>query len=175
MAARAGGGFCVSSRHTAPQAVRPLWPARARPAMSLSAREQQILNAIGAALGAADPGLADLMNTFARLTAGEAMPTHEQAPVRRQWHSPPFFHALVADICRLDRHRSASEQWDEQSFLHRILACRLHSVTRPHANVLGGYADGLPAWRPSARSDAASLLLGFKLIPAPRGTGSHRL
>lgn len=45
--------------------------------MSLSAREQQALQSIEYRLADADPGLASMLATFTRLTAGEALPTRE--------------------------------------------------------------------------------------------------
>lgn len=46
--------------------------------MSLSAQEQQALNAIGDNLSVSDPELASLLATFTRLTAGENMPEREK-------------------------------------------------------------------------------------------------
>lgn len=45
--------------------------------MSLSEREQQALQSIGDQLADADPGLASMLATFTRLTAGEALPARE--------------------------------------------------------------------------------------------------
>jgi len=48
--------------------------------MSLSAREQQALDSIGDELAGADPKLASLLATFARLASGEEMPVREKIP-----------------------------------------------------------------------------------------------
>lgn len=51
--------------------------------MSLSAREQQALNAIEERLTGSDPKLASLLAMFSRLTSGEEMPVREK--VRAGW------------------------------------------------------------------------------------------
>jgi hypothetical protein len=52
--------------------------------MSLTGREQRILNSIRDGLASSDPGLAQLMSTFARLTAGEDMPACERVRLLRR-------------------------------------------------------------------------------------------
>ncbi len=51
--------------------------------MSLTAREQRILDSIRLGLANSDPGLAQIMGTFTRLTADEQMPAREQVRRRR--------------------------------------------------------------------------------------------
>jgi Protein of unknown function (DUF3040) len=46
--------------------------------MSLSTREQQVLDSIENRLAGSDPRLAALLATFARLTSGEPMPAREE-------------------------------------------------------------------------------------------------
>jgi len=46
--------------------------------MSLSARDQQVLDRIEAAIADSEPGLVCLLATFGRLTAGEELPAREQ-------------------------------------------------------------------------------------------------
>lgn len=53
--------------------------------MSLSARDRRALDSIRDRLSGSDPGLAGLLGTFTRLTAGEEMPTREQ--IRARWSS----------------------------------------------------------------------------------------
>jgi hypothetical protein len=57
--------------------------------MSLSAREQQKLDAIGHQLASSDPKLASLLATFTRLNSGEEMPVREriQASWRLGWRA----------------------------------------------------------------------------------------
>lgn len=60
--------------------------------MSLSEREQQALQSIEYRLADADPGLASMLATFTRLTAGEALPARENigtAPGSRPHRSVP--------------------------------------------------------------------------------------
>ncbi|MDR0344085.1 MAG: DUF3040 domain-containing protein [Nocardiopsaceae bacterium] len=52
--------------------------------MSLTAREQQALQAIEGRLVGSDPELASLLATFTRLTSSEEMPARER--VQRGWH-----------------------------------------------------------------------------------------
>jgi hypothetical protein len=49
--------------------------------MSLSAREQQKLDAIGHALASSDPKLASLLATLTRLNSGEEMPVRVRIQV----------------------------------------------------------------------------------------------
>jgi hypothetical protein len=61
-------------------------------AMSLSERERQALQSIECKLAGDDPGLASMLSTFTRLTAGEALPTWENigtAPGSRPHRSVP--------------------------------------------------------------------------------------
>ncbi|MGH3153785.1 MAG: hypothetical protein ACRDOB_24055 [Streptosporangiaceae bacterium] len=56
--------------------------------MSLPYRQRRKLRQLDRALGAADPGLAFNLATFARINAGQTMPAHEQlrsrpGPLRR--------------------------------------------------------------------------------------------
>ena len=44
--------------------------------MSLSAREQRVLESIKHGLAESDPGLVSLLGIFSRLVSGEAMPAH---------------------------------------------------------------------------------------------------
>lgn len=53
--------------------------------MSLSAREQQALDAIRDRLSASDPRLVALLATFTRLAAGEAMPVREKIRAGSRW------------------------------------------------------------------------------------------
>jgi hypothetical protein len=72
--------------------------------MSLRAREQQALDSIEDGLSGADPKLASLLATFARLTAGEEMPVPEKI---RAGGQPPSSGATRAEAqcarhaCRL--------------------------------------------------------------------------
>jgi len=50
--------------------------------MSLSPRDRQALDSITDGLTGSDPALAKLLDTFTRLTAGEAMPAREQVEGR---------------------------------------------------------------------------------------------
>ncbi len=50
--------------------------------MSLSADDRRALNSITEGLAESDPVLAGLLDTFTRLTAGEAMPAREQIGAR---------------------------------------------------------------------------------------------
>jgi hypothetical protein len=51
--------------------------------MSLSAREQQVLDSIKDGLAGSDPELAALLGTFTRLMAGEEMPVRQK--IRADW------------------------------------------------------------------------------------------
>jgi hypothetical protein len=51
--------------------------------MSLSAREKHALDSIESSLVGSDPGLASMLDTFTRLTSGEAMPAGEKVSARR--------------------------------------------------------------------------------------------
>lgn len=51
--------------------------------MSLTGREERILDSIRDRLASSDPGLAQIMGTFARLTAGEEMPARQRVRHRR--------------------------------------------------------------------------------------------
>jgi len=53
--------------------------------MSLSARDRRALDSIRDQLNGSDPHLAGLLGTFARLTAGEEMPSRER--IRARWRS----------------------------------------------------------------------------------------
>lgn len=55
--------------------------------MSISIREQQLLESIGQQLSTEDPHLALLMETFGRLTAGDEMPAREQLVVHHRYLS----------------------------------------------------------------------------------------
>jgi hypothetical protein len=50
--------------------------------MSLSARDQQALDAIEDALTSSDPGLTAMLTQFSRLAAGEDMPVRERIRIR---------------------------------------------------------------------------------------------
>ena len=65
--------------------------------MSLSAREQQALDAMEDRLAGSDPGLARLLATFARLTSDEQMPVREKirAASRRRLHEHLGFQGAV--------------------------------------------------------------------------------
>jgi hypothetical protein len=52
--------------------------------MSLSADDRRALDSITESLAESDPVLAGLLDTFTRLTAGEAMPAREQVGARRR-------------------------------------------------------------------------------------------
>lgn len=60
--------------------------------MSISAREQQVLDSIKDRLADSDPGLAALLATFSRLASGEQMPPREnilracRSSSSRRWH-----------------------------------------------------------------------------------------
>lgn len=57
--------------------------------MSLTAHDQRVLNSIEEGLASSDPGLAPLLAAFARLSAGEELPTREQIRSgRRRAHHP---------------------------------------------------------------------------------------
>ncbi|HEY1641016.1 MAG TPA: hypothetical protein VGG35_10035 [Streptosporangiaceae bacterium] len=51
--------------------------------MSLTGREERILDSIRDRLTSSDPGLAQIMGTFARLTADEEMPARQHVRHRR--------------------------------------------------------------------------------------------
>lgn len=51
--------------------------------MSLTGREERILDSIRDRLASSDPGLAQIMGIFARLTAGEEMPARQHLRHRR--------------------------------------------------------------------------------------------
>jgi len=51
--------------------------------MSISTHDRRVLDAIRTRLSGSDPGLAGLMDIFARLSAGEQMPEREQ--ISRAW------------------------------------------------------------------------------------------
>lgn len=56
-------------------------------ALSLSAHDRQVIEAIEGRLAASDPQLAAMMSTFSRLEDGEAVPAREQIRAGRQ-HRP---------------------------------------------------------------------------------------
>jgi hypothetical protein len=53
--------------------------------MSLGARDERVLDSIGARLARSDPRLAGLLGIFGRLAAGEDMPQREQIRARARW------------------------------------------------------------------------------------------
>jgi hypothetical protein len=57
--------------------------------MSLSARDRHALDSIECWLAGSDPELASKMDTFTRLTQGEAMPWRERLHPRRSFPAPP--------------------------------------------------------------------------------------
>ena len=59
--------------------------------MSLSARDQQVLDRIEAAIADSEPGLVCLLATFGRLTAGEELPAREQISADRPGMSRSWF------------------------------------------------------------------------------------
>ena len=59
--------------------------------MSLSARDRQMLDRIEEAIADSEPGLASLLATFGRLTAGEELPAREQIRADRPGTSRWWF------------------------------------------------------------------------------------
>jgi Protein of unknown function (DUF3040) len=64
--------------------------------MSLTAREQRILDSIRARLADSDPALTQIMGTFTRLTTGEQMPAREQVRRRRPRRRRPARQRVAA-------------------------------------------------------------------------------
>jgi Protein of unknown function (DUF3040) len=87
--------------------------AMGRPAVSLSAWEQQALDSIKDELAGSDPGLAALLTTFTRLASSEAMPVRERIRPGSQRGFRSRRHRCQASACPppARKHRRMEVRW----------------------------------------------------------------